>query len=379
MRQHNHPGFPASAGFPGNSPSKGWGYVSTTYSRRGFLGRGLLAAGGIAGASTMAEFLTACGSSSKGAATSSALPTVSMQLSWIKNVEFAGSYIADTKGYYKAEGVLANLVAGGPTATIEPDVVAGKVLIGINSPDSTSQAVAKGADLKIIATMYQKSPFAIMSLATKPINTPSDMIGKKIGVQAANQSIWTAFLKANNINASKITTVPVQFDPTPLASGQVDGWFSFITNEPNLLAVKGVKTTTFLLNDFDYPSITNTYFVTGATLNDKTKRDQVVKMLRGDIKGWQDNLKDPQLGSDLTANKYGKALKLDAKEQLLENTAGNKLIQSPDTAAHGLFWMTDEKIAETVSTITKGGGTISKDLFTLDILEEVYGGKNTIS
>ena len=239
--------------------------------------------------------------------------------------------------------------------------------------------MAKGADLKIIATMYQKSPFAIMSLASKPINTPTDMIGKKIGVQAANQSIWTAFLKANNISASKITTVPVQFDPTPLASGQVDGWFSFITNEPNLLAVKGVKTTTFLLNDFNYPSITNTYFVTGATLNDKTKREQVVKFLRGDIKGWQDNIKDPQLGADLAANNYGKALKLDAKEQLLENTAGNKLIQGPDTAAHGLFWMSDEKIAETVATITKGGGTISKDLFTTEILQEVYGGKNTIS
>jgi ABC-type nitrate/sulfonate/bicarbonate transport system substrate-binding protein len=353
--------------------------VSTTYSRRGFLGRGLLAAGGIAGATTFGEFLTACGSSSKGSSTASGLTTVSTQLSWIKNVEFAGSYIADNKGYYVAQGVKANLVAGGPTATIEPNVVSGKVLIGINSPDSTSQAVAKGADLKIIATMYQKSPFAIMSLASKPINTPSEMIGKKIGLQSANESIWTAFLKANNIDASKIHVVPAQFDPTPLANGQVDGWFSFVNNEPNLLAVKGVKTVTFLLNDFNYPSITNTYFVTGATLKDKAKRDSVVKFLRGDIKGWQENIKDPQLGTDLTTNDYGKALKLDNKEQLLENTAGNKLIQSPDTAAHGLFWLSDEKIAETVSTITKGGGKISKDLFTTEILEEVYQGKNTIA
>jgi ABC-type nitrate/sulfonate/bicarbonate transport system substrate-binding protein len=353
--------------------------VSTTYSRRGFLGRGLIAAGGIAGASTLGEFLTACGSSSKGSSTSSGLTTVSTQLSWIKNVEFAGSYVADNKGYYKAHGIAANLVAGGPTATVEPDVVSGKVLIGINSPDSTSQAVAKGADLKIIATMYQKSPFAIMSLASKPINTPTEMIGKKIGLQAANQSIWLAFLKANNISPSKIQTVPAQFDPTPLANGQVDGWFSFVNNEPNLLAVKGVKTTTFLLNDFNYPSITNTYFVTGATLNDKTKRAAVVNFMRGDIKGWQENIKDPQLGTDLTTNVYGKALKLDNKEQLLENTAGNKLIQSADTAAHGLFWMSDEKIAETVATITKGGGTISKDLFTTEILQEVYQGKNTIA
>jgi ABC-type nitrate/sulfonate/bicarbonate transport system substrate-binding protein len=356
--------------------------LTTTYNRRGFLGRSLIVAGGIAGAGTFAEFLTACGSSSSKSSTGSTTAKaakVSIQFSWVKNVEFAGSYIADSKGYYTAQGVTADLVSGGPSATVEPNVESGKVLIGINSPSSTSEAVAKGADLKIIATMYQKSPFAIMSLASSPIKTPQDMIGKKIGVQAANESIWEAFLKANAIDPSKITKIPAQFDPTPLANKQVDGWFSFVTNEPNLLRTKGVDTFTFLLNDFKYPSITNTYFVKSDTLTDKDKRASVVKFMRAEIKGWQDNLKDPKTGADLAVNTYGKAQKLDAAEQLLENEAGNKLIQSADTDAHGLFWMTDEKIAETVDTINAGGGTIKKDLFTREILEEVYGGKNTIS
>ncbi len=357
--------------------------MTTTYNRRGFLGRSLITAGGIAGAGTFAEFLAACGSSSSGSSSSSSsapkLTTVPIQLSWIKNVEFAGSYIADTSGFYKANGIQANLISGGPTTSPEPIVVSGKALIGINSPDATSAAVDKGADLKIIATMYQKSPFAIMSLAESPIKTPQDMIGKKIGVQAANQSIWATFLKANNIEASKITLVPAQFDPTPLANKQVDGWFSFVTNEPNLLAVKGVKTYTFLLNDFNYPSITNTYFVTGDTLNDKTKRAAVVSFLRADIKGWQENIKNPTLGAQLTVNDYGKSLGLDVKEQTLESKAGNVLIQGPDTVAHGLFWMSDEKIAETVKSVGLGGGKISADLFTRDILQEVYDGKTTIS
>ncbi len=62
-----------------------------------------------------------------------------------------------------------------------------------------------------------------------------EFFGKKIGVQAANEPIWKTFLKANNLDASKITKVPVQFDPTPLAQKQVDGWLSYVTNEPNLL------------------------------------------------------------------------------------------------------------------------------------------------
>ena len=79
-------------------------------------------------------------------------------------------------------------------------VAAGKAFVGISSPDITAAAILQGADLIIVGAQYQKNPFCIMSLATKPIHTPQDMIGKKIGVQSTNESVWKAFLKANNID-----------------------------------------------------------------------------------------------------------------------------------------------------------------------------------
>lgn len=355
-------------------------------SRRRFLSRSLLTVGGVAGAAAFSDLVAACGGSSS---TKSSSPsgsssaaagtgTVGVQLSWIKNVEFAGSYIADSKGYYTANGITANLIAGGPTASIEPTVVSGKALVGINTPDATAAAVDKGAKLKIIASMYQKSPFAMMSLASSPINSPQDLYGKKIGVQAANEPIWKTFLKANNLDPSKITKVPVQFDPTPLAQKQVDGWLSYVTNEPNLLKVKGVATHTFLFNDYNYPVFTNTYFVTEQTLQDANARARVVNFLRGDIRGWQDSVKDPGLGATLTVNTYGKSLGLDVPEQTLESAAANQLIESADTKAHGLLWMTDERIADTVKTVALGGTKITPALFTRDILQEVYQGKTTL-
>ena len=316
--------------------------MSSTYNRRGFLGCGLLAAGGIAGAGALGELLTACGSSSSSSSaspdasgsSSAELATVALQLSWIKNVEFAGSYIADSKGYYKKSGVNVTLLGGGPTVASEPVVVAGKALVGMNNPHTTAAAVAKGADLKIIGAQYQKNPFAMMSLAKSPIETPKDMYGKKIGVQAANETLWATFLKANKLDALKIIKVPVQFDPTPLAQGTVDGW---------------------------------------------AKRAQVVALMRGEVLGWQDSIADPQLGADLTADNDGKALKLDAAEQALESKAQNELIVSDDTKQHGLFWMTDERISDSVDTVSLSGTKISKDLFTREILEEVFDGKATLS
>jgi ABC-type nitrate/sulfonate/bicarbonate transport system substrate-binding protein len=330
----------------------------------------------------MSAFLAACGSSSKPAATGATTTTpgatdlgeLTFQLSWIKNVEFAGEYIADTNGYYKDAGFSkVTLLSGGPTVQQDSVVASGKALVCISAPDITSAAINQGADLVTIGAQYQKNPFAVMSLASNPINTPQDMIGKKIGVQATNEAVWNAFLKANGIDASKINKVPVQFDPSPLVSKQVDGWFSFVTNEPNLLKTQGVATHTFLLADYKYPLVSETYVVKKSTLADATGRKKVKAMLVADIKGWQQNLKDPTTGAKLAALTYGKDQKLTVAEQTLESTSENLLISTPDTLANGLFSITPALIDENISTLSLAGITITKEkLFDMTVLAEVY-------
>jgi ABC-type nitrate/sulfonate/bicarbonate transport system substrate-binding protein len=324
-------------------------------------GAALLSAGG-------SGLLAACGSDG-----SNGSNVLGFRFSWIKNVEFAGEYIADQKGYYKAAGFTGvNLIPGGPSATPqETDVATGKAFIGISAPDITGNAVLKGAPLKIIGAQYQKNPFAIMSLADKAIKTPQDMIGKKIGVQATNESVWTAFLKANNIEPSKIKKVPAQFDPTPLTTGQVDGWFSFITNEPKLLKIKGIDTYTFLLADFHYPLVSETYMVTTDSI--AKNRDKIKKVLEADIKGWKDNIADPALGARLAVTVYGKDLGLSEAEQILENKAQNALISTAETRKNGLFTITDELVQENIATLKLAGVDVTADrLFDMSILTELY-------
>ncbi len=110
---------------------------------------------------------------------------LSVQLSWIKNSEFAGEFFADANGYFTEAGFSSvNLVAG-PAAT-EAEVISGNVLVGIANPISVAPVILnEGAQLKIIGTTYQKNPFTILSLKDGAnIATVKDLIGKKIGVQA---------------------------------------------------------------------------------------------------------------------------------------------------------------------------------------------------
>ena len=344
-------------------------------SRRAVLRAGMLTSGLMLGA----PLLAACGSDSPAApattasAKTAAIGAGTLRLPWLETVEFAGPFIADANGYYKAAGFSSfTLVPGGPTATpVETELVAGKALFGISTPDLAASAVVKGAGLKIIGATFQKNPYAVVSLASKPISTPQDMIGKKIGVAALDESAWTAFLKANHIDPASITTVPVQEDPTPLTTGTVDGWLGYITDQPITLRSKGFTVETFLLADYGYALSGDVYEVAETTITEH--RDVVKAFLRSQIMGWQKALADPALGATLAAQKYGKNLGLDVAEQTLTAKAENTLVLTADTRKNGLFTITPELIDQNIAALKLGGTTVTAgQLFDLSILTEVY-------
>jgi ABC-type nitrate/sulfonate/bicarbonate transport system substrate-binding protein len=344
--------------------------VTYDFDRRTFLRGGLLASGLLAAA----PLLSACGSDDEAApSTGGGVGEGSLRFSWVKNVEFAGAYLADTNGYFKEEGFSSfELIAGGPTATpAETDVLTGKALVGISAPDTVAAAILKGGALKIIGAEYQKNPFCILSMADNPIKSAKDMIGKKIGVQATNEAIWAAFLKANDIDPKSITKVPVQFDPLPLTTGTVDGWMSFVTNEPNVLRIKGFEVETFLFADENYPLVSEVLVVADKTI--KERRDALKAFLRANARGWRDSLKDPEAGAKLAVEKYGKDLGLDLEEQILSSKDQNELILTEDTKKNGLFTVTPELVAKNIETLKYAGLEVTAEqLFDLSILEEVY-------
>jgi ABC-type nitrate/sulfonate/bicarbonate transport system substrate-binding protein len=328
---------------------------------------------------TAPSVLAACGSSTGSAASvssaGSGFGSIAVQLSWIKNIEFAGEFFATTKGYYKAAGFSAvNLIAGGSAGTsAESAVASGKAFVGLSSPGATGPAILQGAPLKTVATTYQKNPFAILSIASKkPISTPKDMVGKKIGVQqGTNQVLFKALLTANGVSSSDVTIVPVQYDPTVLATGEVDGYMAYITNEPILIKSKGYEPTTFLFADYGLPLVSETFVVTQDSIDND--REKVKALLKAEIRGWTDAVASPAKSADLAVNDFGKGDGLNLTEQTAEATAQNGLIVSADTKKNGLFTMTDALIAENIEALGKVGVKVTaKQLFDLSLLTEVY-------
>ena len=324
------------------------------------------------------EVLAACGGSSSStpaaAGAASSLADVSLQLNYLENVQFAGTLMALSKGYYKAHGLNVTVLPGGPNVAPEPIVASGKALVGVTHTAEGAQAIINGAPLEIIGAAFQKSPTCIVSKASAPIRSPKDMVGKKIGVSDTNMPIWTAFLKVNNISPGSVKVNTVEFSTQPLADGQIDGLVGFYSNEPIILDLQGVATHAFLLADFGYPIVDDIYIARTADLADSVKRNQIVGLMTAEALGWRDALAAPATAASLAVNTYGKSLNLSLKQQTDSVTAEKALVTTADTDAHGLFWMSPSVTAETIQSLSLGGTKATSAMFTNSVLSEVYKG-----
>jgi ABC-type nitrate/sulfonate/bicarbonate transport system substrate-binding protein len=345
--------------------------------RRRFLQRsGLTGAVLLGGGVTL---LSACGddddsTSAGGSDGGGDFGELGIQLSWIKNIEFAGLYVADSEGYFADEGFGSVNMIPGPGDAIAP-LVAGDVLYSYGGSETVANAVLNNdAPLRVIGANFQSNPFCILYLNEDPLTEPASMAGRTIGVQQANEQIWQAFLRSNGLEEGtgpdQVRKVPVDYEPTPLQNGEVQGFFSFITNEPNILRVQGLDVGTLNLSDHGITLYQQLYTVTEESL--ETRRDALVAALRAESKGWQHATADHQLAIDLTLDEYGADLDLDPESQRLEIESQTELQQSDATAENGLFYMGEADLENNLRVLADLGLEVSEELYTNEILDEVY-------
>jgi ABC-type nitrate/sulfonate/bicarbonate transport system substrate-binding protein len=347
--------------------------MSIFHSKAGRRGAVLLAAAvvttlGLAGCAGTTEEAT------PGTGETADFGVLNLQLSWIKNEEFSGEFFADSKGYYTDAGFSKVTLTSGPS-TGTGELLSGTADVALSDAISVGTVVAnEEAPLKIIGSTFQKNPFTILSLADAGnILTPADLVGKKIGVQDSNASLFSALLKANGIDPASVTVVPVQYDPSVLVNGDVDGFMAYLTNESITVEQQGYTVSNLPFADNGLPFVAETITTTDDYI--ANNREKLKAFLVAEIKGWTDAVNDPEAGAELAISDYCDvdfcpsidASKLGAVAQ------ASLLVVSDDTVANGLFTITDALQAETVASLAAAGLTVSaSDLFDLSLLTEVY-------
>jgi ABC-type nitrate/sulfonate/bicarbonate transport system substrate-binding protein len=291
---------------------------------------------------------------------------MTMQAAWINDAEFAGYFAAIDKGYYSAEGMDLTYLPGGPDVIPESTIIAGKADLALTTPDTTIKAISEqGAKFKIIGAQYQKNPIGIVSLASKPIKTPQDLVGKTLAVPPVNVISVEAMLKLNNIDKAQVNIVPYAYDPTPLIKGEIDASLDFTTNVPFTIKQAGPEAVSFLLYDFGFTIFNDTVVVTEDTLN--AKRKELVSWLRASRKGWDENFKDPAAYPPKYMSTWFKGTGRSLDNEVFFNRAQAPLIQNP----RGVFAMTAESIQGNIDALNEVGVKASKEHFDTSLLAEI--------
>ena len=97
--------------------------------------------------------------------------TVSLQLKWKHQFQFAGYYAALDQGYYSRAGLDVRLIEGGPDRDVIEEVSSGRVQYGVANSEVLLHRI-NGRPLIVLAAIFQHSPLVFVTRKETGITTP---------------------------------------------------------------------------------------------------------------------------------------------------------------------------------------------------------------
>jgi NitT/TauT family transport system substrate-binding protein len=221
---------------------------------------------------------------------------VTFQLNWMAGGANAGFAAALAEGYYKDAGLDVTLVQGNGSGNTAQMVAAGRAQLAYADAVAVSQLIAKGAPMKVVSTVYQSNPNAVMSLKKANIKSVQDLAGKKVGVPSGSSqtTMLPLLLKSNNLKESDINMIdmPVASMVPALLQGQVDAVLGSIDAYQIQAESQGAQLDVYRFADHGVPTVSTSIFASNAYL--KENPEVVKKFIAASLKGWSFALDNPE-------------------------------------------------------------------------------------
>ena len=210
-------------------------------------------------------------------------------------------FLADDRGYFKAEGIEVQLDQGNGSGGVPALVGNGTYDVGFGDMNALIEMAAKKPEDAPIAVyvMYNQPPFTIAVKADSPIKTAKDLEGKSIGGPANDGALklFPAFCKIAKIDCTtvKLSNMQPNLRENMLMQGQVDGVFGYVNTirfSAKLAKIDEDKIRYIKYGDYGMDLYSNAIIVPKKMA--KEKPELVKGFLRALNKGMQDSIKDPE-------------------------------------------------------------------------------------
>jgi NitT/TauT family transport system substrate-binding protein len=174
---------------------------------------------------------------------SAGLPTPTIGLTYIPNVQFSPFYVAETDAAFTTAGVKPVLRHHGTSEGLFTALVSGNEQFVVAGGDELLQARAQGMDLLAVAAYYRTYPVEMIVPQSSAITSLADLKGKTIGLPGKYGESWFALLVAlesAGLSEADVTVAEIGYTQVAaLTTGKVDAIVGFSNNDAVQFALAG--------------------------------------------------------------------------------------------------------------------------------------------
>ena len=278
---------------------------------------------------------------------------VVLQLKWVTQAQFAGYYVAQEKGYYKAAGLDVEIKPGGPDIAPEQVIAGGGADVIVDWLPAALASREKGNMLVNIAQPFKHSGLMLTCRKETGIKTPADLKGKTLGVWFyGNEYPFLSWMSKLGLKTdTDIKVLKQGFNVDPLLQKQADCISTMTYNEYHQVLEAGVKAddlVVFKYEDQGVATLEDGLYVEQDRLKDPAFVATMAKFVKASMMGWNDLAKDPKGAVADVLKNDASGQQTDAHQATMVNEV-SKLVDGSDGTL-------DVAAADrTVATLLSGG------------------------
>lgn len=295
-----------------------------------------------------------------------ALAQAPVKIKFVLNWKYQGPqawfFLAQDKGYFKAEGLDVEFDQGEGSAAPIGKVASGAYTAGFGDVNALIDMVSKrAADAPVAVSMlYNQPPFAIVVKKDSPIKSPKDLEGKTVGGPANDGALklFPAFAKVAKIDASKvtITNMAPNLREQMLMRGQADAVFGYVNTIWFSAKLAGIDPETQLrfipYGEHGMDLYSNTVIFSRAFV--KSNPAAVKGFLKALNRAINDTLADPEAGMNAVMQREP-LLKRDVEKARLLATIKAEM-SHPEVARIGLGDVDDARMQRSIDIVVDAYG-----------------------
>ncbi|SLM31282.1 putative Two domain sensory box histidine kinase (PAS/PAC domain/GGDEF domain protein) [Desulfamplus magnetovallimortis] len=253
------------------------------------------------------------------------LETVTLQLAWKHQFQFAGYYAALHKGYYEVAGLDVKINEGGEGKFAREEVLSNRAQYGIAGAELLLHK-AEGEPFVVLAPIFQHSPSVLITRADSGISNPQQLIGKRVMMLPENKDAdILAVLLNENVSLDSIERLDQSYNINDLIEGKTDAVTAYLTNEPWHMQQLGVRANIIRPSTYGVDFYSDCLFTTDSEA--KKHPERVRSFLTASIKGWEYAMQHTEELVDIIILEYGVSK---TREHLLFEAEAIRGIMLPD-------------------------------------------------